>query len=88
MSFAVSVPLDLFLIPRIGIQGAAITSSVVYILDAVLLLAALRYELKVTWKSLFIPSMADFLLYRQACVRYHSWLRATLLPQASAGESS
>jgi len=88
IALGVSVPLDLVLIPRMGIQGAALTSSVAYIVDAGLLLAALRYELKVSWKSLLVPSTADFEFYRLAWLRYRSWLRSALLPAAGEGEPS
>ena len=88
VALGVSVPLDLVLIPRMGIQGAALTSSVAYIVDAGLLLAALKYELKVRWKSLLVPSMADFEFYRLAWLRYRSWLRSALPPAAGAGEPS
>ena len=88
IALGVSVPLDLVLIPRMGIQGAALTSSVTYIVDAGLLLAALRYELKVSWKSLLVPSMADFEFYRLAWLRYRSRLRSAPLPAAGAGEPS
>jgi O-antigen/teichoic acid export membrane protein len=73
IAFGVCLPLDIILIPRMGIRGAALASSVAYLTDAVLLLFALRHETKVTWKSLFVPSYEDLVSYRQAW--QGSWLR-------------
>ncbi len=84
IALGVSVALDLVLIPRMGIQGAALTSSAAYITDAAFLLWALKYELKVSWKSLLVPSAADFVLYRQAWVNCSSWLRSVSLPATGA----
>jgi O-antigen/teichoic acid export membrane protein len=88
IALAVSVPLDLLLIPRMGIRGASLTSSVVYATDTVLLLAALKHVLKVTWKTLLVPSAADFELYRQGWAQGRSWVRSVLVPVPRAGESS
>jgi O-antigen/teichoic acid export membrane protein len=85
IALGVSVPLDLVLIPRMGIQGAALASSAAYLTDAVLLLAALKYEMKVSWRSLFKPSRAEFESYRCAWVRYRSWFRSATFPVARAG---
>ena len=62
--FAVTAVLDWTLIPRMGILGAALASSITYLLDTVLILAALRYELRVSSKSLFIPTARDLEAYR------------------------
>lgn len=74
--FAVTAVLDWFLIPRMGILGAALASSVSYSLDALLVLWALRYELRVSWKMLLVPTKSDLHAYKLALVRlrafYHS----------------
>jgi Na+-driven multidrug efflux pump len=88
IALGVSVPLDLVLIPRMGIQGAAIVSSVAYIVDAGLLLAALRHELKVSWKKLLVPTHAEFESYQQAWWRYRSWRRSVTIPAAGASGPS
>jgi len=74
--FAVTAALDWFLIPRMGILGAALASSVSYSLDAILVLLALRYELRVSWKMLLVPTRSDLRAYAVALSRlrafYHS----------------
>jgi len=76
VALGVTVALDLALIPRMGINGAALASSVAYLADTLLLAAALKYELKVTWKSLFIPSAVDFELYSRAWRRLRAFATA------------
>lgn len=61
-SLVVTVVLDFLLIPRLGIQGAALASTAAYSTNALLILAALKYELKVPWKSFLAPSWADLTL--------------------------
>jgi O-antigen/teichoic acid export membrane protein len=71
--FVITIALDWFLIPRFGIVGAAIASSVAYFTDAVLILLAVRHELLVTWKQMLIPTREDIFSYREA------WHRAVML---------
>jgi len=59
-----TVALDLLLIPRWGIHGAAAASSLAYFIDAAMVLMALRFELRVTWKDLLLPLASDFDSYR------------------------
>lgn len=66
VSLVVTVVLDLFLIPRMGIQGAALASSTAYLVYGALLMAALRHELQVKWADLLVPSRAEFARYKQA----------------------
>ena len=66
ISLVITVALDLILIPRMGIQGAALASSVAYGVYGVLLLAALRYELNVKWGSLLVPSRLELARYKEA----------------------
>jgi stage V sporulation protein B len=51
--------LDFFLIPRMGIQGAALASSAAYSASGLYLLVVLKASLKTTWKSLLIPSATE-----------------------------
>jgi O-antigen/teichoic acid export membrane protein len=74
----VTVVLDFILIPRMGIRGAALASSVAYLINSVILLLALRHELQVPWRSLLVPSRAEFLRYQQL------WLRIVARRKASA----
>jgi len=64
LCLVVTAGLDWFLIPRMGIIGASLASSVAYSLDACLVLVALRYELQVSWKVMLLPTWSDLLAYR------------------------
>jgi len=66
LSLVITALLDVLLIPRMGIAGAALASSLAYSLYGGLLLAALRHELQVSWRTILIPSRAEFLRYRQS----------------------
>ena len=74
-ALVVTVALDLIMIPRLGIRGAALASSAAYVTNAMLILAALKYELKVTWRSLLVPSFAELASYQQAWSRFREWMR-------------
>ena len=73
VELGVTVALDLLLIPRTGIVGAAIASSASYLVFSVLIVAALRHELGVHWRDLFIPTFADFSTYRNVIARCTAW---------------
>lgn len=72
--FGVTALLDWRLIPRLGILGASLASSISYTVDAVIILSALRYELRVSWKSLLVPARSDFEAYRQLWLRSRRFL--------------
>lgn len=72
VSFGATALLDWLLIPRMGILGASLASTISYTLDAVLILAALRYEARVTWRMLLVPTRADFDSYRLLWSRMRS----------------
>lgn len=83
-SLIVTVVLDLALIPRMGIQGAALASSAAYLLDTILLAIALKTQLKVGWKSFLVPTREELAAYKQVWPRFKSMLRPAA-PAASAG---
>lgn len=83
LALVVTVGADWFLIPRMGINGAALASSLAYVLTALLMLLALRHELKVSWKMMLIPTSVEFDLYRQLWIRVRS-----RLPLAAASANS
>lgn len=82
VTFLVTVSLDLLLIPRMGIEGAAIASSVAYMANGGLLLAALRHELKVKWADVLIPSRTEVVGYR------HAWTNLMIRLRLSNAASS
>jgi O-antigen/teichoic acid export membrane protein len=83
-SLLLTVCLDFTLIPRMGINGAAIASSASYIFNSVLLAIVLKRELKVSWKSIFVPRSAEWVFYRQIWSRYRSRLVAPGVANASS----
>lgn len=72
--FAITILLDWLLIPRMGILGAALASSSAYFIDALLILIALRYELRVSWKTLLVPTRDDLNAYRLSWLRFKAAL--------------
>ena len=83
-----TIVLDIKLIPVMGIRGAALASSTAYFLDTALLAVALKYELKVSWHSLFMPSRLEFMPYRMAWRRFVSWIRPASASEAGGGSDS
>jgi O-antigen/teichoic acid export membrane protein len=72
VSLVVTVALDFLLIPRMGINGAAIASSAAYLLNTVLLLSALKRLLGASWSDLLVPRATEFTAYRLAWARLRS----------------
>jgi O-antigen/teichoic acid export membrane protein len=77
VTLVVTVVLDLILIPRMGIQGAALASSMAYLTNSTLVAIVLKRKLGVTWKSLLVPSLAELAPYRQVWDRIAGRLRPT-----------
>jgi stage V sporulation protein B len=75
IGLALTLILDFLLIPRLGIQGAAIASSLAYLASGVYLLAVLQRKLKTSWKNLLVPSLQDLREYAGFWPRFRSWLR-------------
>jgi O-antigen/teichoic acid export membrane protein len=74
LSFLLGILLDVALIPRFGIRGAAAASSLSYLFNAVLLLYSLKRELKAGWQELLRPSVDEFLPYRKMWHSASLWL--------------
>ena len=74
-SLVLTAVLDLILIPRWGIQGAAIASSAAYLLDAFLVAWILQYKLRISWKSMYVPTRAEFSVYLELGNRLLARLR-------------
>lgn len=79
LSLAVTLVLDFLLIPRIGIQGAALASSCAYLVNTALVAIALKRVLGVSWKFLLVPSYVEWAAYKQAWFRIKSWIRPRLI---------
>jgi O-antigen/teichoic acid export membrane protein len=77
MTLIVTVVLDFALIPRMGIQGAALASSVAYFINSAMVAMVLKRKLGVTWKVLFVPLAGDLVPYRQIWDRLVGRLRPT-----------
>jgi Na+-driven multidrug efflux pump len=68
-----------------GIQGAALASSLAYFAAAAYLFIVIQRELKTSWKTLLLPSMAEL----EAYAKLWSSFRARLFPErASVGNRS
>jgi len=78
LTLCLTITLDLYLVPRRGIQGAAIASSLAYLFNSLLIAAVLKRKLGVTWRSLYLPSLSEFALYRQIWTRFVTWLAPSL----------
>jgi O-antigen/teichoic acid export membrane protein len=81
-ALVVTVSLDFLLIPLMGINGAAIASSAAYLVNTVLLLAALKRLLRVSWGDLLIPQGGELVAYRTALskIRSRIWVAASTTP--------
>ncbi|HJZ63242.1 MAG TPA: polysaccharide biosynthesis C-terminal domain-containing protein [Candidatus Acidoferrum sp.] len=77
VALVVTIALDFLLIPRMGIDGAAIASSAAYLVNTALLLCAVKRELGVRWSDLLVPRKSEFSAYRSAWVRVSSRLSLT-----------
>jgi O-antigen/teichoic acid export membrane protein len=69
IGFAITIGLDWLLIPRLGIIGAAIASSIAYSANTFLILLAVRHELHVTWAEILLPTVQDIATFRAAWSR-------------------
>ena len=64
ISLVFTIVLDLLLIPRYGITGAAIASSISYTVSALLFILIFKRITKINLKKLFIPGQRDLKLYK------------------------
>jgi O-antigen/teichoic acid export membrane protein len=85
LSLAVTVSLDLLLIPRMGINGAALASSAAYSVQTVLLAIFLKRQLQVPWKSFLVPSFDELTAYQVAWRRCKAWLWPPPAPSVPSG---
>ena len=82
VSLAVTVGLDFLLIPRMGINGAALASSAAYLVNTALLLGALKHELGARWSELLVPKKSELAVYWRAWERVRTKIGfATLQPR-------
>jgi len=71
-----TVLLDFALIPRMGIRGAALASSIAYASQALLIGIALRTVIKSSWTSMLLPSYADLVHYVGAVRRGMAFVKS------------
>jgi O-antigen/teichoic acid export membrane protein len=64
VSLALSVALDLLLIPRFGASGAAAAASAAFLAGGCATLAAFRHRNPFRWRSLFLPRRGDLIVFR------------------------
>jgi len=75
VSLLVTVTFDLILIPRMGIQGAALASTLAYLANSFLVAFVLRRKLGVSWAALYLPTRTELDPYLRAWGRLMSWVR-------------
>ena len=63
VSLAVNIPLNLLLIPRFGIAGAAFATTVAYILATLVTIVAFTHVSKVAWTDTLFIKADDFKIY-------------------------
>jgi O-antigen/teichoic acid export membrane protein len=80
IGFLITILLDLFLIPRMGIQGAALASSIAYLAAAGYLFVVIQRELKTSWTTLVIPTKTEWLAYQRLWLAF----RMRFWPESSA----
>lgn len=78
---ALTVLLDFALIPRMGIRGAALASSITYFLQTFMIGTALKRVIKVSWRTLLIPAYSEIVHYRDAARRGKAWLTSAIVPK-------
>jgi O-antigen/teichoic acid export membrane protein len=75
VALIVTVTLDFLLIPRMGIQGAALASSAAYLVNSVAIAFILKRKLGVPWRALYVPSLEELASYKQVWTGLTTWLR-------------
>lgn len=75
VSLAVNIPMNLLLIPRWGISGAAFASSTAYCLATIVVLTSFSRLTKTAWRDLLLMKARDFMIYSEICTRRRRRLR-------------
>jgi len=66
VSLAVNIPLNIFLIPRMGISGAALASTISYSVTAIVILVAFQKISGNSWVDTLLLKREDLKIYRSA----------------------
>jgi len=74
VALVLNVGLNVYLIPRWGVEGAAVSSLVSYVVSAAVLVAVFRRETGMPLRRLFILRQADVIRYIRAWFRFDWWL--------------
>ncbi|HEX6290515.1 MAG TPA: polysaccharide biosynthesis C-terminal domain-containing protein [Herpetosiphonaceae bacterium] len=69
LALVVTLLADLLLIPRFGILGAALASTLAYITQTIVLLRIYTRVARVPWHELLIPRRSDMQVYRRLVLR-------------------
>ncbi|MFA5793501.1 MAG: flippase [Candidatus Brocadiia bacterium] len=69
VSFVVTIILDVILIPRWGINGAAIATSISYITATVVIILLYKKQTKISLGEIILPKISDFLSLRSVFKR-------------------
>jgi O-antigen/teichoic acid export membrane protein len=75
ISLAVNIPLNLYLIPKWGIPGAAFASTVAYILATIVVIIAFSKISKKSWTDIIFIKKSDFKFYRNFFLLFKNKLK-------------
>lgn len=65
IGFLLTITLDFLLIPIMGIQGAALASSVAYLAAAGYLFVVIQRELRTSWTTLLVPTRDEWRVFER-----------------------
>jgi O-antigen/teichoic acid export membrane protein len=65
IGFVLTIALDFLLIPLMGIQGAALASSVAYLAAAGYLFVVIQRELRTSWTTLLVPTSIEWRVFER-----------------------
>ena len=69
-SLGINIPLNLYLIPKWGISGAAFASTVAYIVAALMIIIAFTNISQKSWKDIIFIKKSDFRYYKNLLILF------------------
>jgi len=70
ISLAANIPLNLWLIPKWGISGAAFASSIAYILASLIIVITFRKISNKSWRDIILIKKSDFKYYKNFIILF------------------
>jgi O-antigen/teichoic acid export membrane protein len=85
MALVLNVILNLYMIPRFGVLGAAFASLLSYTVSAIVLLLVFKNETGIPLPHILFIRRTDLIRYGEAWARFRIWLARRQRPEGSAG---